>query len=118
MNPHDATVTNTLVALQRSEDRDKPALLLRLAEKLNAAGSVNLALRTLEQANRLAPDDPKVLWALGLALCRTGNPREGLTLYDRGRWKLPAFREIWRNLPQPLWQGENVTGKRLILSAE
>ena len=94
-------VTNTLVALQRAEDCDKPALLLRLAEKLNAAGSFNLALRTLEQANRLAPDDPKVLRALGLALCRIGNLREELKLYDRGCWKLPAFREIRRSLPQP-----------------
>jgi tetratricopeptide (TPR) repeat protein len=118
MNHHDAITTRLLVELARAPREKRPVCLLRLSEKLNAQGAFAQARSLLEEARDIAPQNPRVLRALGLSLCRAGELRDGLAIYDRGRWRLKEFEVIRRPLPQPIWAGEPVAGKSMILSAE
>jgi hypothetical protein len=118
MNHHDAITTRLLVELANAPRQKRPMSLLRLSEKLNGQGAFVQARSMLEEAHDIAPRNPQVLRALGLSMCRAGELREGLANYDRGRWQLQEFKVIRRQLPQPVWGGEPVAGKSMILSAE
>lgn len=81
-------------------------------------GRFDLNHQLLQQAYAQAPDNPHLQRSWGLAICRTGDLAKGLEIYDRGRRQLAQFASIIRPFSQPLWNGENLRGKRLLLWAE
>ena len=57
-----------------------------------ASGDVDAALSELQQALRLAPDNPQVHYQLARALERAGRPAEARTHFDEARrlWPKPV----------------------------
>lgn len=79
------------------------------------AGRFEDALTHLDHAQRLQPDDPRIQWERAQNLLYLGRYREAWPAYE-ARWRtgdLPP-----RNFAFPLWQGEDLTGKTLLLHAE
>jgi len=48
------------------------------------------AIALLKQVERVAPDEPEVLWYLGMAAARDGRPDEARRYWSRLLGKLPA----------------------------
>jgi hypothetical protein len=54
---------------------------------------------------------------LSLALLSAGNLSEGWQEYE-WRWQAKDFPSVKRDFPQPRWQGEDITGKTILVWAE
>lgn len=69
------------------------------------------------QAVALAPDDADAHWGLSLALLLQGRLEEGFAEYES---RLARREAAWayRDRGAPLWRGESLAGKRLLLYAE
>jgi tetratricopeptide (TPR) repeat protein len=98
---------------------DHRGALVNRAMLLTHAQRVPEALETLQQARRFHPDDAKVEWDLAFGHLLAGRMQEG--------W--PAFEARWRTadigvalqrapFPQPLWTGQPLRGKTLLLYPE
>ena len=78
-------------------------------------GDIEQGLDWYEAALKIAPNDPEVLRNLGVIYLLLGNYDEGWPKY-RWRWNMPeAYRP---NCRAPLWQGESLTGKTILLYPE
>lgn len=97
-------------------DADAGAASLRGAALLSL-GDVEGAIAGFREALTLAPDFAPAHHNLSLALLLKGNFEEGWREYE---WRgATALFEARRGLPQqPLWQGEPLNGKRLLVHAE
>jgi tetratricopeptide (TPR) repeat protein len=65
----------------------------------------------------LRPDDGAAHFNLALTLLRAGRLREGFEEYE-WRWQLAQFAPQKREFSQPLWRGEPLAGKRILLWGE
>jgi tetratricopeptide (TPR) repeat protein len=75
------------------------------------------AVLNYERGLLLDPKNPGVRYNLALAYLRAGNYRLGWKAYE-GRW---GFRDLGvkkREFPQPLWKGEPLCGKKILVHAE
>lgn len=72
------------------------------------------AIPQLRAALELAPGNPAIEAALGAALLKTGDLREGLPLFDRWRVLRPSAPA----LPYPKWRGQPVAGRKLLVWSE
>lgn len=72
------------------------------------------AYRTVIEAQ---PDSPLAHVSYGMALLFAGRYVEGWQHYS-WRWKAPPPSEQPRAYPQPIWRGQEVSGKRVLLYAE
>lgn len=77
----------------------------------------DIAERYYRQAKEIEPEAVNVNWNLALVLLKQGNYLEGWRQYE-WRWKWPAFTSPRRDFPQPLWLGEDLTGKTLLVHGE
>ncbi len=112
----DREIGDLRIWLAVETDADKRAeVSTLLARRLRRFGLFRDARDVLEAADR---SHPRVARALGLEWFRTGAVAEGLTLYDKGRWKLAEMDRIRRDHPVPFWSGEDLAGKRLLVWAE
>ncbi|MDD2850931.1 MAG: tetratricopeptide repeat-containing glycosyltransferase family protein [Desulfuromonadaceae bacterium] len=82
------------------------------------------ALGRLEEAmaacNRVLSDDPKhaeAHWNRALLLLLKGNYEEGWREYE-WRWQKRGFTSPRRDFAQPLWRGESLAGKTILIHAE
>ena len=69
--------------------RSSPAMHRALADRLEARGRHNEALRSREEVSRLLPDDPMATLELGQAQELAGKKREALRSYERFAELLP-----------------------------
>jgi tetratricopeptide (TPR) repeat protein len=81
------------------------------------AGDARHAIDTYRQAIAAHPDWPLAHHALGHALLLLGNFREGLPEYE-WRYKAPELGIVCQTFPQPMWAGEPLDGKTILLHAE
>jgi tetratricopeptide (TPR) repeat protein len=88
-----------------------------LASLYRAAGRLDDAIDAGRKAARLAPDVAVVHYDLGTALIRRGDFVEGWPHYD-WRWKVESFSMRPRNYSQPVWDGNDLKGKRILLYPE
>ncbi|WP_420863006.1 hypothetical protein [Algirhabdus cladophorae] len=115
----DADIAYLLSQIKVTSDPAKRgALHLRMGKSLIKNGAFQRGRTHLEEARELTPDTPELLRSLGLALFRDGQISEGLRLYDKGRWQLPRFDKFRRDYTFPLWRGQPVRGRRLLVWAE
>jgi len=115
----DPDVMDLKLKLLRARDPATRAdLTVRAARKLRAFGAFAEARAVLEQGRQADPGNPAVLRSLGLELFRAGDISGGLALYDRGRWALREFDKYRRPFDAPFWQGQDLTGKSLLVWAE
>jgi tetratricopeptide (TPR) repeat protein len=96
---------------------DNPALLANLGVAFRDCGELVPAERYLRRACTIQPDDPAAHFNLALTLLRAGRLREGFHEYE-WRWQLRQFAEQRRQFPQPLWNGEPLNGRRILIYSE
>ena len=87
------------------------AQIMRLQEKLDQAVSLNQ--RVLAEL----PADPGAHYNLAILQLALGRYAEGWRKYE-WRWENKSFTSPRRNFRQPLWDGEPLAGRRLLLHGE
>jgi tetratricopeptide (TPR) repeat protein len=92
-----------------------PAALTNLARSLEAAGELAAALQAAEQAVAAAPDLAEARLGRATALLASGDTARGWAAY-RARWQLAAT--PMRPFAQPLWRGEALRDRTILLHAE
>ena len=92
-----------------------PEVYLNFGAALKAQGRLENAIASYQQAITLKPNYPKARYNLALALLQHGDLPQGFTEYE-WRWQLPHHPP--RNFSQPLWDGSNLQGQRILLHAE
>ena len=84
---------------------------------LCALGRHAEAEASLRKAIALKPDHAEAHWALAICLLQQGDFARGWPLYEE-RWKVASLKLDPRNFPVPLWQGENIAGRSILLHGE
>lgn len=75
------------------------------------------ARRAYETAIRCRADFPEPHWNLAQLLLQDGEFEQGWVEYE-WRWRRTDFTSPQRRFPQPLWNGEDVQGKTVLVHAE
>jgi tetratricopeptide (TPR) repeat protein len=75
------------------------------------------ALADFDRALALRPDLPEVHWNQAAARLITGDFERGFAEYE-WRWQREAMIAVKRDFPQPLWRGEDITGKTILVHSE
>lgn len=88
-----------------------------LGRALRERGRVEEALDCYDRAVALRHDFPDAHWNRAIALFLLGRLPEAWEA-NEWRWQVPGFPSVVRNFPQPLWQGEPLEGRTLLLHAE
>lgn len=88
-----------------------------LASCYHALGLFDQALSCCNQVLSQNPHNAEAHWNKSLLLLLNGNFREGWQEYE-WRWKKDRFTSPQRKFPQPLWQGECITGATILVHAE
>ncbi len=92
-----------------------PEAQSNLGAVLSAAGRTQEAVKAFERAVAIAPAMPMPHKNLGLALLRSGEFRRGWQEYE-WRWRADGIPP--RDYPLPLWQGQPLNGKTILLYTE
>lgn len=98
-------------------DPGRPDALATLGNALRDQGKPDEAVVALRRALRLSGNDPTVEWNLALALLTAGNYAEGWPALE-SRWRAKGFPTAPRAFDAPLWRGEDVSGRALLLYEE
>jgi tetratricopeptide (TPR) repeat protein len=96
---------------------DYPEAYDNLAFALKNRGEFDEAVVCLRQAIALRPEYADAHGHLGMLLMLLGNFREGFEEY-RWRWQASGFSEKPPDVVCPLWQGENLAGKTILVHCE
>ena len=88
-----------------------------LGHVLQELGRWGAAKRALTRAIGLAPDDAKAHVNLANVSLLSGDWQSGWAEYA-WRWKSGISGSVWRDYPQPLWQGERLAGETVYVWAE
>lgn len=91
-----------------------PALLANLGVVYRDNGDLVSAERYLRRVCAVRPNDAAAHFNLALTLLRAGRLREGFREYE-WRWRVKQFQEQRREFSQPLWRGEPLNGRRILL---
>lgn len=78
-------------------------------------GRLDEALAAYERALELKPDHPPARWRRTIVRLTRGEFERGWSDYDA---RLVSVSHPWRRFPQPLWQGEPLAGKTLLVHGE
>lgn len=87
-----------------------------LSNCLLSLGDPSAAIECANKALQLAPGLPSAIWNAGLANLTAGRLREGWPGYE-ARFELPGGARR-RPFPMPLWKGEPLTGRTILVYAE
>ncbi|MBF0212720.1 MAG: glycosyltransferase family protein [Magnetococcales bacterium] len=113
-DPHQAYRPMRRALALKPED---PTMLGDMAVILVACRQPRAALPLYEQALKRTPDDPELHGNYSRALLMVGLYPEGWQ-ESEWRWQTQLYRGISRTLPAPLWRGEPLAGKRLLIVGE
>ena len=80
-----------------------------------AENKISGALSAVEKALNIQPDHADATWNRAISRLISGDLAPGFTDYE-ARWRLPEFKR--RKIDCPLWQGEPLAGKTLLLYSE
>ncbi|MBV8170136.1 MAG: tetratricopeptide repeat protein [Alphaproteobacteria bacterium] len=96
---------------------DLPEAHYNFANTLQDDGQIHVALAHYGRAVALRPDYVEAHWNRSLALLATGDLTAGWPEYE-WRWRRRYSEKLVRRFDQPLWRGQDLTGKRILLHAE
>ncbi len=126
---HYALLGATLTLLNRARDA-LPALaravrvdpndatgLTNLGATWRITGALGDADTVLRRALVLAPDDRRIAWNFGRLRLTRGDLAAGWRHYDAGLG-IPMARPLRRALPAPLWRGEALAGRAVLVIGE
>jgi len=82
-----------------------------------ALGRFDEAIARYRRSLELQPEQPEVRWNLALALLLIGRLKEGWELFE-SRWQTRVFAGKRPSLAAPVWQGEELRGKTLLVLPE
>ncbi len=101
-----------------SRNPNYPETYNNLGNVLQAQGKLKEALDCYKKTLELNPNHPGARWNQGFTLLLAGDLQRGFTEYE-WRWQMRGgnFRSP-RNFPQPLWDGSDILGKRILLYCE
>ncbi|CAO3378200.1 tetratricopeptide repeat protein [Azospirillum argentinense] len=88
-----------------------------LANRLRDRREITAALRLHDRAVRLEPASAEARWNRSLARLLVGDWAGGWEDYE-ARWGVADFPTRRRGLPQPLWCGEDIAGRSILLHEE
>ncbi len=91
--------------------------LTTLGKLFREQGHLDAAISCYRRALQEAPGYALAHWNLSIALLEAGEYEEGWREYE-WRWRWPEFPEPRRALPAPLWQGEPLSGRRILVWSE
>jgi len=80
-------------------------------------GFIDGAFQAFTTAHQINPEDSIALLNQGLALLTLGRLSEGWPLFE-ARWQRTEARLFHRSFTQPLWRGDALRGKTILLHAE
>jgi tetratricopeptide (TPR) repeat protein len=92
-----------------------PDILCHLGNSLIFRGDVLAALACYEESLRIHPDHAQSHWQRAWSLLLLGRLSEGWKEYE---WRFQAGIAQLPGHPQPLWQGESLEGRRILLFGE
>ncbi len=101
-------------AAARVDPKD-PRPLINLAMIYRTWGYLPQALGCLEHAAHLAPELPEVQWNLANTCLVMGDLAQGFAGYE---WRFRRAEFSGRAFAAPRWQGEDLSGRTLLLTAE
>ena len=133
VDPHSAVVMNNLGYallengeygraeewLRRGVDADPviPDLHNNLGNLLRDLGEHAEAVKAYRKAIALRPEFAQAHWNLAQVLLQCGDFAEGWNEYE-WRWRRADFTSPHRNFVQPVWNGEHLAGRTLLVHAE
>ena len=91
--------------------------LYNYAVFLAGTGRYPEAIARYEQAGRADPNHHLSFWNLSNLLLRLGDYPRAWPLYE-WRWKTDHLKPAYLQLPMPLWTGQDLAGKRILLHFE
>lgn len=91
--------------------------LITAGDSLQALGRIDEAIDAFEAAISLAPEHAEAHFNYGLALLTKGELKRGWEEYE-WRKKTGAFKKFKPPLNVPIWDGEDIAGKSLLLFPE
>lgn len=86
-----------------------------LANCYRAAGQLDRAMAAFEVALSVDPEHVSARWNRSLCLLESGDFERGWAEFE---WRLRKPESRVRSFPQPMWQGEPLRGKTILLHAE
>ena len=120
---------NALNALDRAEDAvdcyrraleadpDNTDALNNLAAALKDLGRLDEAREAYRRALSFEPDSVDLHWNHSLVLLQSGDFALGWREYE-WRWRTPSFARFLRDFEPPPWDGEDLSGKTILVHAE
>jgi tetratricopeptide (TPR) repeat protein len=96
---------------------DNPQLLSNLGLVYRDSGDLTRAEQYFRRICTARPDDAAAHFNLAVTLLRAGRLREGFQEYE-WRWQVPQFAPQRRQFSQPLWRGEPLDGRRILIWGE
>jgi Flp pilus assembly protein TadD len=94
-----------------------PTTMINMAGVLLDLGRLPESQNCLERACALEPDNASAHYNLGLVLLLAGNYLEGFREYE-GRWGIRQLVGRPPVFPQPVWDGSELEGRRILLRPE
>jgi hypothetical protein len=110
----DKSIEHYKMALSRKPNY--PAAYNNMANALCGLGRVDDAIQLTRQCLSMQPDFAAGHWSLSLMLLMKGDLDAAWPEYE-WRWKVRELR-LKLDFKQPLWDGSDLTGKRILLHAE
>ena len=107
----------SIIELTLEKEPENVPALITSGETLQALGRIGEAIIALKKAVLLAPDHPEAHFNYGLALLTKGELARGWEEYE-WRKEMCAFKNVVKPLNVPIWNGEKITGKSLLIYPE
>lgn len=111
----EAAITAFTDLLNSGPDQDRYHYSLGLAYKIR--GDFGAAISQFNNALEIRPDFTDARYSRGISRLALGEAEAGLEDHE-SRWHRAQPDSPFRLFPQPLWRGEDLTGKRLLIWAE
>ncbi len=96
---------------------DNPVLLYSLGCTLSQLGKIGQAMLLYQSAIALKPDMHEAHSNLGICHLSRGEFNPGWDLFE-WRWQSPQLKNSWANFPAPLWNGDDLGDRILMIWAE
>ena len=96
---------------------DYPEALCNRGATLTEVKRYDEAVVDYDRAHALRPDMPELHWNQATLRLLTGDFARGWSEYE-WRWKRENLARTRRDFPQPVWRGEDIAGKSILLHSE